>query len=138
MPSNDKDSHFASELRQLWDDGVLTSFPAGKELWVLKHKELKLMADTYLGAEYDQKKTSAVIDFQMLLQVGKKRLDQLLDDNEITAEKYYTAFSLLVTETADICEQILGPEDFEKMFGMPAKGAAALISRETFFGASRS
>jgi hypothetical protein len=92
------------------------------------------MADTYLGEGYDKNKIQAVITLHLLSHLEQDQLVGLLDAKQMPPDRYLVAFNLLVVKTAEICEQILGAEDFKRLLGASPKETAGLIDPETFLG----
>jgi hypothetical protein len=140
MDQKNKDAQFADRIRSIYTPEVLDylgdrdRFPD----WRLRESELKALVDTYLGENYDQKKVRAVIGVHLCSQWEQDSLGVLLDEDAMTAERYLNAFNTLAVSTAKICEQILGSEDFERLFGCTPDEAAGLINPETLLSERKS
>src|SRR5271170_126323 len=140
MNQQNKDAQFAHRIRSIYTPEVLDYLGDQERFpdWQLRERELKALVDTYLGENYDRKKVRAVIGLHLCSQWEQDSLGLLLDEDELTPERYLNAFNTLAVSTAKICEQILGSEDFERLFGCTPDEAAGLINPETLLSDRKS
>jgi hypothetical protein len=59
---------------------------------------------------------------------------RLYETKAIRLEEYVQSFNALLEETFRQCEEILGQEDFLKLFGAPRSQLAGFIDKETMRG----
>jgi hypothetical protein len=94
----------------------------------ISEKELWALVEVNLGEKYNREKISRVARLQRELHEKQEQLVSQLNREAITAEKYIERLRTVLTETALACEKILGPDDFVKLFGVPANHAADLVN----------
>jgi hypothetical protein len=107
--------------------------PAGKAVTAdVRHEEFSAMFDAFLGKQYDAAKRKQVEDLQVALHQQDVELQQRLQVGELNAEQYVDASNAVMEETARKCEAILGPADFEKLFGATRAELTGMIEGEAF------
>jgi hypothetical protein len=89
------------------------------------------MADFFLGEDVNQTKLRQVEDLQLALHERQAELYRLYETKAIRLEEYVQSFNALLEETFRQCEEILGQEDFLKLFGAPCSQLAGFIDKET-------
>jgi hypothetical protein len=129
---NDKHAQFSGAAHALYAPPVFQGLDNQENRLALKRQELLAMATTYLGEEYDREKIKKVIEIQILADMEQDRFLARLENNEINSETYLDSLERLFAVAAKDSERILGAEDFEKLFGIPASAATAMIDREHF------
>lgn len=108
--------------------------PGGNALDV-RHAEFRAMTDIFLGENCDRRKVEQVESLQMALHEQQAVLYQRYAAEELGPEAYVEAFNTLLDETFVKCEDILGQEDFRKLFGAPRSELAGFIDTEAFLRA---
>ena len=83
----------------------------------IRHAEFQIMADVFLGEDFDQTKLRQVEELQVALHLKQGELVQRYEAGKIRAEDYVQSINALLEETFRQCETILGQEDFLKLFG---------------------
>jgi hypothetical protein len=136
MPPHDKNSHLSNKLQQIYasSPGIFAKLDNEEEALELSRKELQTLADTLLGERYDQAKVATVIKFQQALQVEQRRLARELQEKRIAPLEYLNLLTSLLVRTSEQCEQILGPDDFTRLFGVSAQETAHLYRSRHFLG----
>lgn len=119
--SDDKSAQFTKSIRDIH------SRPNADGLTVAR-QELEALARAQLGQDYDQRKIDAVADLQRVWRQKQRHFTERLKRGELSPEGYRHALRQIVSEMAAQCEQVLGDKDFERLFGVPAKDAADLLS----------
>lgn len=104
----------------------------------VRHAEFQAMADVFLGKDFDLTKLKQFEDMQMALHNEQANLYRGYEAEEIGPEEYVELFNKLLDETFIKCEDILGMEDFIKVFGVPRSKVAGFIDKETFLKAHKS
>jgi hypothetical protein len=140
VPPDDKIAKLSLKTKQLYESqpGVFEKLDDDQHALGLRAKELQLLADTLLGERYDQAKVTAVIKFQQALQVEQRRLARELQEKRLAPPDYLNAVNAVLARVSRQCEEILGPDDFEKLFGVTAQETERLIDREIFLGTRQS
>jgi len=127
-----KDTQFSSSIQKIYTPDVFERLENVETRDEVKRRELKAMADTYLGPNYNQDKVEKTILIQLQADRDQDALLYKLEHRLISNEQYLNGLENLFLVTALACEQVLGAEDFEKLFAMPARDAATIIDREHF------
>jgi hypothetical protein len=103
----------------------------------VRHAEFQAMADVFLGKDYDPAKTKRVENLQIALQHHQAALAQRLNAGELQPNQYLDACNDLIASTFRKCEEVLGAEDFRKLFGSAPNELGDLIDRQTFLAAQK-
>ena len=98
----------------------------------VRQAEFQAMADVFLGENFDQAKLKQVEDLQITLHNEQATLYQRYEAQEIGPDEYVELFNAMLVETFDKCEDVLGPENFIKLFGVPRSELAGFIDKEAF------
>ena len=104
---------------------------------VVGNAELQSRFDVFLGSDYDSQKKEAVAQLQANLRREQKRLVQELESGNLRPEQYVETLNRMINDVFAKSEDILGPNDFEKVFGAPRKKATALVDPPTFLQSFR-
>ena len=107
----------------------------GESLMDIRHAEFQAMTDVFLGEDFDQTKLRQVEALQIALHSRQAELYRLYEAKKIGSEEYVDSFNTLLEETFKKCEDVLGQEDFLKLFGAPRSQLAGFIDKETFLNA---
>src|ERR1700722_637296 len=86
--NNDKNAQFSTAARALYTPSVFQELDNQEKRLTLKRKELWVMANTYLGENYDRSKIEKVIEIQIGADIQQDRLLARLENNEINSENY--------------------------------------------------
>jgi len=116
-------------------DSDTSGCTTGENSMDIRHAEFQAMADVFLGGDFDQTKLKQVEDLQIALYLRQAELAQSYEAKKIGPEEYVDSFNTLLEETLRKCENILGQEDFLKLFGAPRSQLAGFIDKETFLNA---
>lgn len=95
----------------------------------IARRELEAMARVQLGEDYDRQKIAAVAELQRQWREKQQDFTERLKQGYLSPEGYRLILRQVIAETAQRCEAVLGSEDFERLFGVPAKDAADLLMR---------
>ena len=98
----------------------------------VRQAEFQAMADVFLGENFDQAKLKQVEDLQITLHNEQATLYQRYEAQEIGPDEYVELFNAMLVETFDKCEDVLGPENFIKLFGVPRSELAGFMDKEAF------
>ena len=90
------------------------------------------MTGAFLGDDYDQAKLKQVEDLQRSMDERRSTLADQLQRAEIGPEDYLDSFNGSAREMFAAIEEILGPEDFVKLFGTPRTEMGDVIDRQVF------
>ncbi|MCI0421453.1 MAG: hypothetical protein L0387_03650 [Acidobacteria bacterium] len=104
----------------------------------IRHAEFQTMADVFLGEGCDRAKLEQVEKLQTALHQQQAALYQRYSQEELGAEEYVTLFNTLLDNTFTECEEILGAQDFLKLFGAPRHELGGGIDREAFLRSHQS
>jgi hypothetical protein len=104
----------------------------GGDVMDVRHEEFMAMTEAFLGPDYDSSKLAEVESQQLALQSAQAELAAALASNRIGPNQYLERVNSVHAEIAERCESILGPEDFQKLFGVPASQIGPYIDKETF------
>jgi len=113
-------------------DPIAKSGGTGESPMDIRNAEFQAMADVFLGEDFDQTKLRQVEELQITLHLKQSELAQSYEAGKIRAEDYVQSVNALLEETFRQCENILGQEDFLKLFGAPRSQLAGLVDQETF------
>ncbi|HEV8714702.1 MAG TPA: hypothetical protein VGX03_17965 [Candidatus Binatia bacterium] len=116
-------------------DPHASGYTTGESPMDIRHAEFQAMADVFLGEDFNQTKLRQVEDLQIALHARQAELYRLYETKAIRPEDYVQSFNVLLEETFRKCEEILGQEDFLKLFGAPRSQLAGFIDKETFLNA---
>ena len=95
-----------------------------------RHAEFQAMAEVFLGEDFNQRKLRKVEDLQIALHSRMAELCHQYGAKKIEPEEYVASFGTLLGETFRKCEEILGQEDFLKLFGAPRSQLTEFIDKE--------
>lgn len=101
----------------------------------VREAEFQAMADVFLGDQFDQATLNQVADLQITLHREQATLYQKYVAKELGPEEYVELFNALLLETFEKCEDVLGSENFIKLFGVPPSKLAGFIDKEAFLQA---
>jgi hypothetical protein len=102
----------------------------------IRQAELDSMVDAFLGPDYDPTKRRQVEELQIALHKQQAELARRRDQGEMSDKQFVEAANAVIEDTFKKCENILGQEDFRKLFGSSLHEAAGLINGEAFLGKS--
>jgi len=94
--------------------------------------ELQALADASLGPQYDQTKIATIINLQQMLHREQEDLVRQLDRQFISRKQYLERLNVLLRRIYSQCEQILGSQDFEKLFGAPLNQIDHMVDPDVF------
>lgn len=120
--NDSKSARLAHGIRKIYAD------PATDESTIAL-RELEALAREQLGEGYDRQKIAAVAEYQRQWREKQQDFTERLKQGYLSPEGYRLILRQVVAETAERCEAVLGSEDFERLFGVPAKDAADLLTR---------
>lgn len=103
----------------------------------MRRAEFQAMADAFLGGDYDREKLKKVEGYQAYLREQQASLYQRYKKKKLTAEEYVDAYNSLLADTFFLCEEVLGTEDFLKLFGAPRRELGGFIDKDTFVATER-
>lgn len=109
-----------------------TNRSVGGNTMDVRQAEFQAMADVFLGEEYDRTKIEHVEKLQITLHEQQAALYQRYSNKELSPEEYVDSFNNFLAETFTKCEEILGHQDFVKLFGAPWHELGGFIDREAF------
>ncbi len=89
--------------------------------------ELELMIDYRLGAEFDSDKTKEILSLHKDLLKKKHEVDLALYKKDLNGEKYAAEVNNLFSEVLKSKAEILGDEDYEKLFGMKPGKSVTIV-----------
>jgi len=98
----------------------------------VRHEEFMAMADAFLGPEYDRAKLRQVELLQLELHARQGQLFQALQSRQLNREAFVGESNRLGKDIALQCEAVLGPADFQKLFGASANELNSLIDTGAF------
>lgn len=98
----------------------------------VRHEEFVAMTEAFLGPDYDEEKLAQVESEQLVLQQTQARLADDLAKQRIGPSEYLNQVNKVHAKSAQRCESILGAEDFQKLFGVPASEIGPYIDQEVF------
>ena len=101
----------------------------------VRQAEFQAMADVFLGGQFDQATLKQVEDLQITLHREQATLYRRYEAKEVGPEEYVELFNAVLLETFEKCEDVLGPENFIKLFGVPPSELAGFIDKEAFLQA---
>ncbi len=102
----------------------------------VRHAELGAMIDAFLGADYDPARRQQIDAIQQTLDKEHAELSRRRIRGEVTDEQFVNQANSLIDNAFEKCEQVLGKDDFQRLFGEPAHEATALIDKATFLSRS--
>jgi hypothetical protein len=103
----------------------------------VRHAELTAMTNVFLGANYDPMKRNRVENLQVDLHRKQAELAHRLQLGQVSREEFVTVANALIKDTFEKCEDVLGPDDFCKLFGAPPSELVGLIDRRAFLDATQ-
>jgi predicted nucleotide-binding protein len=118
-------------IHGLGDSDVARSNTGGSTMDI-RHAEFQVMADVFLGEEYDRTKLEQIEKLQITLHDQQAALYRRYSNKELSPEEYVSSFNNFLDETFTKCEEILGYQDFSKLFGAPRHELGGFIDREAF------
>jgi len=113
-------------------DKLTSSNESGENYMDIRRSELQAMADVFVGKDLDDIKFRQIDRLQVELHKAEDKLYQIYDAGKLTPEQYVESVNAAVSENLKKCEEILGEEDFIKLFGAPRSVAVGLMEKETF------
>lgn len=124
-------------IHGLGEPNATSSRPTGENPVDIRHAEFQAMADVFLGKDFDQTKLKQVEDLQITLYSKRVELYRSYESGKMEPEEYVRSFNVLLEETFKKCEDILGQENFLKLFHAPRNQLAGFIDEEIFLAAHR-
>jgi hypothetical protein len=94
----------------------------------IARQELEALARAHLGENYDRSKIAAVAEYQCAWREKQHIYTERLKCGDLSPDGYRVVLREILTDTAVHCEAILGSENFERLFGVPAKDAVDLLA----------
>lgn len=95
----------------------------------LRSEELSTMFDVFLGKTYDGRRKLEIARVQQELHNKQERLAKDFQAGHLKAEEYVDSLASLIGEAFARCKKILGPKDFERLFGASWKKEKDFIDR---------
>ncbi len=120
-PSDDKSAQLAADIRRI-------HLHFGQGELMAARAELEALARVQLGEDYDPRKIAVVAERRNWWREQQQVATVRLERGDLTADKYVLILRDLTSEMAAQCEKVLGDRDFERLFGIPAKDAANLLT----------
>lgn len=124
---HDKERGFREKILELYRSAA--SKGSGIDL---RPQELQAMFDVFLGQGYDKGKREKVASLQRNLHQQQRELALRLTAGTLDPRGYAKSFNIAFTQMIDECEVVLGPVDFQRLFGSPHKSWRPIIDEETF------
>jgi hypothetical protein len=103
-----------------------------------RHEEFKAMTDVFLGPNYNDASLQKVEQLQIELHGAQADLFKKYQSGALSPGDYVDAVNALLVNTFQMCERILGPTDFQKLFGVSPGVRAGLIDKATFLSSHSS
>lgn len=122
-------------IHGLSDPNTTSSRPTGENPVDIRHAEFQAMTDVFLGKDFDQTKLKQVEDLQIALHSKQAEFYRSYEAGKMEPEEYVQSFNVLLEKTFKKCEDILGQEDFLKLFRAPRSQLAGFIDKEIFLAA---
>lgn len=97
-----------------------------------RQAEMLAMFNAFLGADFDRQTVRQVLRVQDSLHGFQERLLAQHERHEISSERYVQQFNAAVMATFSRCEALLGPKDFERLFGSALADVGGLIDLQEF------
>ena len=94
--------------------------------------EMETMISTFLGDDYDRERVLQVLSAQRLFHREQQRLLAGWHAGELAAPEYVRQVNEAMRLMFSHCADVLGPEDFERLFDCKPGEAHAEIDLETF------
>ena len=131
-----KNAQLSKRLEEVYAAHQEALNPTERQDLEFSEREMLELFGAQLGEEYDQKKVSKVVDLHRRLQQARFYLGRELESGRTSKESFLTHFNDLVTLTFESCQEILGSEDFERLFGGSVDQVQHLIEPSIFLGLS--
>ena len=97
-----------------------------------RQAEMLAMFRTFLGVDYDRQIVHQVLSLQGSLHNFQSRLYSQYELGAISPESYVQQFNEAAQAGFARCEQLLGPKDFERLFGSSLADTGGLIELDQF------
>jgi hypothetical protein len=128
MPSLSPKSQLSRYLEELRRLGLQASSPEeNAEDLLTAEQELTDRINAKLGVSYDHRKVEKVTQLQHQLQLARIALGDELESGRMEADRFFTEINRKMKDVFGECEEILGKNDFERLFDANAREAAGLI-----------
>jgi hypothetical protein len=139
MIAGKKSSAFMDRVKMIYRSIARDLVPLEDEeiAGAVGNAELQARFDVFLGSDYDPQKKAAIAQMQANLRREQKRLVQELESGNLRPEQYVETLNRMINDVFAKCEDILGPNDFEKVFGAPRKKTIDLVDPPTFLQSFR-
>lgn len=98
----------------------------------MRRATLVAMADVFIGPDFDFDKIDAMERLQTALDQRMVELYRQLECEQIRAGEYVDAANDQISQFSRNCEQLIGSEDFRKLFDVSAAELTHLIDKDTF------
>jgi hypothetical protein len=98
----------------------------------IRHEEFQAMANVFLGPDYSKEKLARIEELQAKLHEDQSRLYSEYERHSINATQYVDASNDLLDGISAMCEQILGANDFEALFGSARAELSGFIDKDAF------
>jgi hypothetical protein len=126
---------YLDQLRELGLDALATEGNA-EDLYIADH-EIKGLIQERLGYSHDPEKITRVSALQHDLQVSRLVWGDALEHQKVKPREFFDRFNAQMLKTFQMCDEVLGKRDFERLFNAAPADAAHLIDPTTFFGLSK-
>lgn len=120
-----KDRAFARRIKALYEK-------QGADGGDLRSEELSTMFDLFLGKKYDERRKIEIARVQKDLHNKQERLAREFHTGDLNAKQYINSLNPLIGEAFAECRRILGPKDFEKLFGASYMKEKDFVDRSAF------
>jgi hypothetical protein len=97
-----------------------------------RRAEMLAMIESFLGLDYDRAKVIRLLELQDLLHERQARIFDAYDSRRIPPKQYVAMFNELLRHDLEACERLLGPEDFNRLFGCDLGEAQGYIELDAF------
>ena len=98
----------------------------------VRNAELNAMTDVYLGKNYDPAKRKRIEDLQIDGRRQQAELALRLQLGQLSSDEYLKEVNAVIEGTFEKCEEVIGSEDFCKLFGAPRSELVGLIDPQIF------
>jgi hypothetical protein len=123
---------FSDQIQRICQLFVGQNDSSDNDVSRLKLAELEARFDTFLGHEYDEEKKRLSLAIQAELNEKQEALTRYYDTREINSHQYVSEINELIHRTMLSFQEVLGPDDYEKLFQEDIEASENLVDMETF------
>lgn len=98
----------------------------------IRHAEFSALWDSSLGEDYALEKKSQISQLQAQMRRLQEELAGRFEIGQISSDEYLAKTQSITNDILTKCERILGPADFERLFGESREHAYELVDPEIF------